>query len=92
MKKFIAGASVAAAAALMTAGLAGTAQAYDDNTVSPPTTVSPPKVEQAQAAPASSAAGLPDTGGPNEIALMGGIGLLVAGGAAVVVARRRQSS
>ena len=88
MKKVIAGSAVGAVAALLALGFSTPAQAYPDNT--PPTEILPQG--PSEAAPASSKAALPNTGGPDETLLLGGLGLVVGGGAALVVARRRRES
>lgn len=89
MNKAVAGSAVGAVAALMALGFSAPAQAYPDAT--PPTEILP--AGPTEAAPASTVdAALPNTGGPDETLLLGGLGLVVGGGAAVVVARRRRQT
>jgi LPXTG-motif cell wall-anchored protein len=102
MKKIAATGSVLAAVALSVFGAMGAAQAADGDSsttdVSPPqltpndTTVQSEDVSDNSADAPSSAATLPNTGGPNELLLGGAVALALAGGTTMVVARRRQTS
>jgi LPXTG-motif cell wall-anchored protein len=93
MKKLLAGGSVVFAAAVMSIGFAGAANAgdYVSPPTAPPTPVTPQTVVSAPEVGTSTPSTLPNTGGPDGIVLGGGAALLVAGGAAIVVARRRQT-
>lgn len=102
MTKMLAGFAVAVMAAFMSFGFMTSAHAdYGDNGT-PPTSETPPAVESvspptsstnaaAASSPSSASSGLPNTGGPNEYALVGAVALIAAGGASIAVSRRRRT-